>query len=202
MSTTAPPLPPAPPEAAARPRPRRRLVIWGGLAALVLVAVGVTWLLGGFDGKATPYLGPQAELGESIETRFWDVEVIDAYVEPGETKISAKLNVTNKTERHTTQLTSEIVLIRIEETGEVLGTTYCDFHTRTTFNPLVSTGAICHFDYEYNEITDPPTEDFAARVIVLDQEIRENLLTAPEPAAGEVVANVPIEVRHLPEEEQ
>ncbi|WP_461106020.1 hypothetical protein [Tessaracoccus terricola] len=198
MSATVVPPPAAPP----RPRARRRVIIWAVLAGLLLVLVGATWLLGGFDGKATPYLGREAEIGEEIQTRFWDIEVLDVYVEIEDPdKIKAKLNVTNKTDRHASRLTSEIVMIRFEDTGEVMTTQHCNFHTRSTFNPWISTGAICEFVYEYNEITDPPTEDFPVRVIVLDQEMREDLLTQAEPAAGNVVANVPIEVIHISQEE-
>lgn len=199
MSTTAHYEPPV-----AQPRQpsglRRQATIWLVVLLSVALLLGLVWLLGGFDRRATPYMGTRLALGETAETRFWDYAVHSAQVDEYGAAIDLAITVTNKQDTSEMQLTYSSVMIRLPD-AEVMTTHFCATGDRSQFGPDIPTEALCEFSYESNEISQPPEAPFRVEVIVLDQVIHEELLTEPRPRANNAVAHFELEVMPYVEEE-
>lgn len=178
---------------------RRRLYIWLGAVGAVVLVVALVWALGGFDRRASPYMGTRTATGELIETRFWDFRIHRAVVEADRRSIDLDVTVTNKTKDGTWEITQGALLIRLGE-GIVLSSNYCTLDVGNSFGPLIPTEATCEFEYEYNEVADPPEGDFTTTVIVVDQIMGESLLTESKPMANNAVAFVEVDVVQLEEE--
>ena len=179
---------------------RRQALIWLAVVLAVAVVVGGIWAFGGFDRRATPYMGTRTEFGQIIETRFWDFVVLgDAVVEADRRSIDVPLTVTSKLEDSTREITYSALILRLPD-GEVLTSNYCQLGDRSHFGPFVATDALCEFDFQSNEIEAPPEGDYAATLVVLDQILYKELLTGERPRANNAVAHVELGVVQLEEE--
>lgn len=180
---------------------RRQAIIWLAVVLVVAILLGLVWAFGGFDRRATPYMGVRLELGETAETRFWDYAVHSAQVDEEGAAIDVAMTVTNKQAESTWELTYSTVIVRLPGDGGVLTTHFCAMGQRNQFGPDIPTEAVCEFSFESNEITEPPRAPFPVEIVILDQEIYEELLTPPRPRASNAVAYFELEVQPYVEEE-
>ncbi len=173
-------------------------------AVAVLAAVIVTiWATGGFGTDAKPFLGSRVQSGERVTTRFWDVVVHDAEVSESKGEIRVAITATNKQRRTALDLTTNMLVIRLPDGTPMLRSS-CTSLRAYRFGPLIPAYAECVFSFEGNELLPaevPEAGPFDIEFIVLDQEMSNNLVTAPEPQAGEPAGWLPMTVLVAVEEE-
>lgn len=188
--------------------PRRKTSPRATFAALAVVGVlavivGVIWSTGGFGTDAKPFLGTQVAPGVTISTRFWDVAVHEAEVYEDKGEIRVSITATNKQRSSGLGMETGLVVVRLPDGTPLFGSS-CDSQRGLRFGPLIPTEAVCVFRYEGESIPSeavPGPGTFDIEVVVRDQEMSDNLLTEPEPAAGEPAAWIPLSVSVHVEEE-
>ncbi len=190
----------------ARPRrwpPRRRTVAWVTALALLVAVIATIWATGGFGTDAKPFLGSRVQAGEVVKTRFWDVVVHEAEVSEPRGEIRVAITATNKQRRTALSLTTNMLVIRLPD-GTPMWRSSCTSLRGMRFGPLIPADAECVFRFEDNDVLPQETPEpggFDIEFIVLDQELSNNLVTTPEPQAGEPAGWLPMTVRVAPEEE-
>ena len=190
------------------PRPRRRAISTPVIASLVVTAVALgsivaVWATGGFGTDAKPFLGSRVQPGEVVKTRFWDVVVHEAKVSESKGEIRVAVTATNRQRGTTLDLTRNMLVIRLPD-GTPLLRSSCISHQGFSFAPLIPADADCVFNFEGNDLEPakiPAPGPFEIEFIVLDQEMSNDLVTVPEPQAGEPAAWLPLTVRVAVEED-
>lgn len=179
---------------------RRRALIWLSVVLGVGIVVGLIWATGGFERGARPYMGPEVEPGEWIETRFWDVAVHEVVIDRPRGEIVVDVDVTNKLPDSTVLLTSNLIMIRIAD-GEVLFSSYCSITERSSFGPLIPTNARCRFGWEASDVPEPPPGDAEVSVMVLDQKMFNAILEGAQPRSSVPAGHVEFVAVDIPEED-
>ncbi|MGV8847325.1 hypothetical protein [Tessaracoccus sp.] len=189
-------------------RPRRRampipVIAWLTVLAVVVGSVVAVWATGGFGTDAKPFLGSRVQVGDVVKTRFWDVVVHEAEVSESRGEIRVAVTATNKQRGTTLDLTHSMLVIRLPDGTPMLRSS-CSSLRGYRFAPLIPADADCVFSFEGNDLVAseiPAPGPFEIEFIVLDQEMSNNLITAPEPQAGEPAAWLPMTVRVAVEED-
>lgn len=183
------------------PKPPRKSPSPATVAALAAVGVlavivGVMWATGGFGTDAKPFLGSRVEPGELVETRFWDVAVHDAEVSETEGVIRVSFTALNKQKSSSADLLYGMIAVRLPDGTPMVGGV-CDSERGFQFGPLITSDGTCIFSYGADNIPEasiPGPGPFDIEVVVRDQVMNDNLLTAPEPLPGEPAAWLPLMV--------
>ena len=173
------------------------------VAVLLTAAVGVLWATGGFGTNASPYLGSRVEPGELVETRFWDVAVHSAEVVESKGEIMVAVTVVNKQHKTEFGLTMDMLAVRVPS-GRPLFQSHCLPQGGRSFAPLIPVEAVCVFSFGGSGLAEDQLPDpgaFDVEVVVLDQEIKDDLLMVPEPAVGEPVGWMQLTVTVAHEDE-
>ena len=165
----------------------RWVLVLGLLVTALGLSIGGIAVTGGFGTDAAPYLGTRVQPGDVVDTRFWDVAVHGAEVVESRGEVRVAVTVTNKQISSQFGLTMDMLAVRVPS-GRPLFQSSCTSARALSFPPLISVDAECLFRYEGSGLTDgelPGPGPFDVEVVVLDQKITDNMLTIPEPAAGE-----------------
>ena len=127
------------------------------------------------------------EPGEVIDTRFWDVAVHSAEVVEAKGEVVVDITATSKQRETQHDLTYNMIALRLPS-GRPIFASWCTSGRALLFAPLIPAEAQCLFQFEGSGVSDEDLPDpgaFDAEVVVLDQDMSDNLLMTPEPAAGE-----------------
>ncbi|MFV0428758.1 MAG: hypothetical protein ACK5KO_04955 [Arachnia sp.] len=170
---------------------KRRSSTLGWLALLGLIAalVAVIGVLGGFGTGAAPYLGRQAQLGEVVETRWWDYRIDSFTVDPEYGEVIVAMNVTNRMDESAVSLIRDSFLIKLPN-GDLLQDPLCYSDYGTEFHPRINVDAECSFTWPDASSAETP---LVLRVIMTDQRLSESLLEGGTVVAGDAVAHVEAE---------
>lgn len=155
----------------------RRVPVVAWVALLLVLAAGVTALLGGFERHTGRWLGPEMVLGETVDTRFWDVTVLDARIDSIGPWVDVDLEITNKTSEGTAFFTSYMLLGRIDDPRTNLDFSYCRTDGDRPFNPGVTVFATCQFKPQEGDVVDiEGVTSLPVTISVLDQRLTNELL--------------------------
>lgn len=160
----------------------RRVPVVAWVALFVAVIAAVTALLGGFERHSGRWLGPEMALGETVDTRFWDVTVLEGRVNPIGPWVELEVEITNKTSEGTSFLTSHMLTGHVGDPATWLDPTYCRMSGDRPFNPGVTVSATCHFDPVDDATLDiEGLESVPMTISVLDQRMHQELLSGQAP---------------------
>lgn len=174
------------------------------LVIAVVLGVGAVWVTGGFGTGTGAFLGPQIRPHETVETRFWDIAVHAAEVSEVDGAIRVETTIMNKQERTAAYLSEGVLVVRLPG-GIPMFYSTCVVDRVQAFAPFIPAEAVCEFSYLSNDTTQeaiPGPGEFAVEVVVRDQEMSDDLLTMPEPQAGEPAGWLPLTVSTAVEDEQ
>lgn len=178
----------------------RRVPVIGWTAmALVIVSI-ITALLGGFERHSGRWLGPEMALGETVNTRFWDVTVVDGRIDPVGPWLQFDVEITNKTSEGTRFFTSYMLFARIVEPRTSLEFSYCNTDGDRPFNPGVTVAATCQFRLEEDATLDVEGIDaLPVTISVIDQRMTDALLSGQQASisspAGQFNFSAPVDQR-------
>ena len=181
----------------------RWVLVLGLLVTALGLSIGGIAVTGGFGTDAAPYLGTRVQPGDVVDTRFWDVAVHGAEVVESRGEVRVAVTVTNKQISSQFGLTMDMLAVRVPS-GRPLFQSHCLPQGGRSFAPLIPVEAVCVFSFGGSGLAEDQLPDpgaFDVEVVVLDQEIKDDLLMVPEPAVGEPVGWMQLTVTVAHEDE-
>ncbi len=160
----------------------RRVPVVGWVAIVVAIAAAVTAWQGGFERHSGRWLGPEMALGEPVDTRFWDVTVLDGHINAVGPWLEVDVEITNKTSQGARTLTSYMLFGRVAEPRTNLDFSYCDTDGERPYNPGVTVTATCQFRLVEDATLDVEgIDELPVTISVLDQRMTDALLSGQQP---------------------
>lgn len=166
----------------------RRVPVVGWIAGVLVLAIGVTALLGGFREGTTVWQGVEIEPGETAYTRFWEVTAYEAQVNDWGPYIEVATELTNNFTRPVT-VDAYLIVVRLPELGFSVSSPSCSTENSRPFNPGVRVTALCSFRVpDERELDLTGVSELELEVIVFEQVFSDSILDPPSPESDHPLA--------------